>query len=116
MSAPALYPLNDFALIATIKIANAVGVLEPLEAGVGTAFLATSHLPTATAADPSLVMTPTYTGAGGKWLVAFDASVLTPTLLASLFGSAQPHVIIQFPSSIRVAIPCTYQAAREIAL
>lgn len=114
MSIPVLYPLNDFAFIATIKVANSAGVLVPLDTTIGTAFLATSDSPTATAADPSLVMTPTYTGAGGKWLIAFDASVLDAALLASLFATATPYVIIQFPNSVRVAVECAYLASRNV--
>jgi hypothetical protein len=114
MSIPVLYPLNDFAFIATVRVANASGALVALETGTPTAFLATSDSPTATAADATLQMTPTYTGTGGKWLVSFDASVLTPALLATLFGSATPYVILQFTGAVRVVVECAYLASRTI--
>jgi hypothetical protein len=114
MNIPTLSPLNDLAFLATIRVVNASGSLTALETGSPTAFLALSDSPTATAADVSLVTTPTYTGAGGKWLVSFDAAVLTPALLASLFGSVTPYVIISFPGAIRVAVQCAYLASRVV--
>lgn len=114
MSIPVVYPLNDFAFIATLKVPNSLGVLVALESGTPSAFLAVSDSPTATAADATLVMTPTYTGAGGKWLVAFDASVLTAALLATLYAATTPYVIIAFPNSIRVAVECAYLASKQV--
>jgi len=114
VSIPVLYPTNDFAMIATLRVPNSAGVLVALETGTPSAFLAVSDSPTATAADATLVMTPTYTGAGGKWLVAFDASVLTPALLATLYATTTPYVIIAFPNSIRVAVECAYLASKRV--
>jgi hypothetical protein len=114
MSVPVVYPLNDFAFIATIKVANTAGALVPLTTGTPTAFMAISDSPTATAADASLITVPTYTGAGGKWLVAFDAAQLTPTLLATLFGTRAPYVIIQFPNAVRIVVKCAYSPVRTV--
>ena len=114
MSIPVLYPTNDFAMIATLRVPNSAGVLVALETGTPSAFLAVSDSPTATAADATLVMTPTYTGQGGKWLVAFDAAVLTPALLASLFASVTPYIIIAFLNASRVAVECAYLPSKKV--
>lgn len=114
MSIPVVYPLNDFAFLATLRVPNAAGVLIPLETGTPSAFLALTDTPTEVAADPTLTMTPTYTGAGGRWLIAFDAAVLTPSLLATLFAATTPYVIVAFPNSIRVAIECAYLASKRV--
>lgn len=116
MTTPKLYPLNDCALLVTVRVVNNAGRYVPLEASVApTAFLATSNEPTATAADLSLVTTPVYTGASGRWLVAFDAADLTPSLLATLFGSTTPFCIVQFTDDVRVAIELDYEAVHAVA-
>lgn len=109
-----LHPLNDLAYVATVKTVTAAGALAPLETGTASCFLATSESPTATAADASLVGTATYTGVNGKWLVAYDAAALTPSLLASLFAAVTPHSILTFTDGIRVATPLVYEAANVV--
>jgi hypothetical protein len=112
MTTPIIWPLNDFALKAKLKdIDPATGVVAPLLTGTVTAFLATSNLPTATAADPTLSVTAANLGAGA-WLVFFDATVLLPSLLDSLFAATPPYCIIVYPSGLRVAVACATPGTR----
>ena len=115
MSIPSLYPLNDLAFLVTLKIADPVtGAMAPLETGTVTAFLATSDAPDAVAADGTLVATVVYTGRHGKWLVSFDAAILTVALLASKFTAATPYCIVQAPSAVRFAIELAYDTTRSV--
>lgn len=112
-----IYPLNDFALtVGPLKTVNPeTGAKEPLTTGVTTAFLATSNEPTAAAADPSLSVACPHIG-GGKWLVLFDAGVLTPQLLAQHFAATPPYLIISQPGAVRAYVECTYQPSRPAEL
>lgn len=109
-----LYPLNDLAVRVTLKVVDQTsGKVVPLTDGTVTAFLATSNSPTATAADPTL----TTTGVNlnyGNYLIGFDGSVLTPTLLASLFATVTPYLIIQQPNDIRVYAELAYTPSRPV--
>lgn len=121
MTTLGLYPLNDLAFVATVKVANDAGVLTPLlGAATAEAFLSTSKASTATAAadgDPTLVCTPIYTNKPGKFLVRFDASLLDPTLLASLFTApAEAWCILIFDGDIRVAIELAYEDSLVVAV
>jgi hypothetical protein len=114
MTTPIIWPLNDFALKAKLKdIDSATGIVAPLITGTVTAFLATSNLPTATAADPTLSVTASNLGLGA-WLIFFDATILLPSLLDGLFAATPPYCIIVYPSGIRVAVECSYQASRVV--
>lgn len=107
-----LYPLNDLALTVKLQDINpATGVKSPLTVGTVTAFLATSDSPTAVAADGTLSMSATHIGSG-KWLVFFDATVLTPALLATHFASTPPVLIVVYPSGIRAYLTLEYQPSR----
>jgi hypothetical protein len=114
---PTLAPIfanNDFALKAKLKdIDEVTGIVSPLLTGTVTAFLATSSLPTATAADPTLSVTATTQG-GGIWNILFDSLTLSSTLLDSLFASTPPYCIIVYLGGIRVAVECSYQASRVV--
>lgn len=109
-----LYPSNDISfLVALYDIPGTTGVRSVLTSGTVTAFLATSNLPTATAADPTLTTTATYIAARGKWLVGFLGSALTPTLLNSLFAAVTPYCILTVNSTdIRVYVEMVYTASR----
>jgi hypothetical protein len=112
MTTPIIWPLNDFALKAKLKdIDSATGIVAPLITGTVTAFLATSNLPTATAADPTLSVTASNLGLGA-WLIFFDATILLPSLLDGLFAATPPYCIIVYPSGIRAVVACAYQASR----
>jgi hypothetical protein len=111
MSSLNLFPLNDFVAKLTLKDVDATGKAIPLTTGTVTAFLATSNGPTATAADPSLTQSATNLG-GGAWLVSFDAAVLDPTLLASLFAGGV-YLIVQKLNGVRAWFPVTYSADRQ---
>ena len=113
MATPQLSPLNDLAFLVTLKVMGPTGSMIPLDTGTASCFLATSNAATATATDPTLVGTMTYTGAGGKWTVAFDAAVLTPALLATHFAAVTPYVIIQLANGIRRAVACQYSDAYD---
>lgn len=112
-----LHPLNKLAFIATLTdVDPATGDVEPLTTGAASAFLATSDLPTATAADPSLVASLVVHTANpaGDWLVVFDADDLDPTLLASLFGGVddEAFAIVVVDDNVRAVVPLTYEATR----
>jgi len=114
MSIPILAPLNDCAFVVQIKKVNSAGTMVALDAGSGTAFIADNDAPTATSIDNTLEVTPTYTGANGKWLVEFDAALLLPALLASAFATATPYCIIQFTNGVRIAVELHYQAIKTV--
>lgn len=108
-----LYPLNDFAKYLRLPDINSTtGNVGYLTSGSVTAFLSTTNGPTATAADATLVMSPTYVPAKQKWLLYFDASVLTVNLLNTLFASTPPYLIVQYPSGFRVYFAGEYVAER----
>lgn len=115
MSTPKLHPLNDLPLLVTISTVNAAGRLIPFTASTSMrAFLATSDTPTATAADATLNTVPTYTGAGGKWMVTFNKALLTPSLLNTHFASAVPYCIVENDEDVRVAIRLEYAPTKLI--
>lgn len=108
----ALYPANDLALTVKLQQVDPTsGVKTPLTDGAVTAFLATTNSPSAVAADASLSVSATHL-TGGKWLVFFDASLLSPTLLDTLFASVTPYLIIQMPDQVRVYVELAYSASR----
>ncbi len=113
--ATSLYPLNDLGLFVKLKDINATtGVVTPLTTGTVTAFLATTNTPAATAADPSLSVSATHIS-NGKWLVFFDAAVLTASLLATHFASNTPYLIMEYANGFRVYHEMAYSASREAA-
>ncbi len=117
----ALYPSNDFVLQALLRTVNVttqlVTVLTDADAPVVRAFLATSDSPTATAADPSLTTSCSYSKSTQRWMLAWEGSVLTPTLLATLFA-ADPTacfaIITVNGTDIRGAIQLEYIAPRLV--
>lgn len=113
---PDLVPLNDWAATVTLKDVGSDGRPVPLETGTVTVFLAIANTPTATAADPSLSVAATYTGAGGKWLIQFDGATLTAALLATHFASTPPYLIIVQLGSIRTYATLTYAASRAAVI
>jgi hypothetical protein len=114
-----VYPLNDLPFVARLKdidtnpLSSTFGRAIDLTTGTVSAFIATSILPTATAADPSFTTTGQHIGKG-KWLFVFDGSILLPAVLNTLFGSGTPpQIIIQQPGNIRSYIPnVTYLASK----
>lgn len=98
-----LSPLNDFDRTVLIEEVNSSGVVVPVtdtSGGAIVGFLATSKDPTASAADPTLSVNGVYIGGAngydaGTWLFQIDASVLTPSLLDSKFGSVTPYFLVQ---------------------
>lgn len=112
-----LHPLNKLAFMVTLTDVDPVtGEEEPLTSGAASAFLATSDLPTATAADPSLTAALVVHTATppGDWLVVFDAADLDPALLASLFGGVddEAFAIVVVDNNVRAVVPLTYEATR----
>jgi hypothetical protein len=112
MSLPELTPLNDFIASVTLTDVDAAGEETPVIAGTVTAVFATSRDSDATAADPTLSTSATYTGAGGVWLIRFDAATLTESLLDTHFASASPYLIVQMTGAVRVWKRCKYVASR----
>lgn len=107
-----LYPLNDFAKYVKLKdISSTTGVVTPLTTGTVTAFLSTGNTPSATAADPTLSMSAVHQS-NGKWLVFFDASVLTDSLLQTNFASAAPYLILEYANGFRVYFTGEYSETR----
>lgn len=111
---PVITPKNDCAFLVTLRLVDDTGRYTNLSTGTLTAFLATSDASTATAADNSLVGSVVYTGAGGRWLVRFDASILTSALLASLFASTTPYIIIEGENNVRFAIEAAYSDTKRV--
>lgn len=108
---PALYPANDLVFEVTLKdVSPTTGVVSALTTGTVTGFLSATNTPTATAADPSLSVSGTHKGSG-KWLIAFDATALTATLLASSFASGA-YLIVTHSGGIRVYAQLAYTASR----
>lgn len=109
-----LVPLNDFACTVLVEdVDPATGLIGPVTSGTVTGFIAADNSPTATEADASLTMSGTYIGgansfAAGTWLFNFDAAILTPTLLNSLFSTATPYFIVQRASGVRRYVALTY--------
>lgn len=116
-----LSPLNDFSLEWKLKTldmtpgSSTLGKLIPLTTGTVSAFLATSNSPTATAADPTLTVVCTHVGSG-KWISSWNADVLTPTLLETLFAAATPYAICVAAGDVRKYAECEYvpAAAAEV--
>lgn len=115
MSEPmTLYPLNDLEIEFEVKTPDPAraGHSLALTTGTAAAFLATGYLPTSTAADATLNATATHI-ARGWWRVVFESTVLTPALLATLFGtSGLAYVIATHSSGKRVYATLTYSASR----
>lgn len=109
-----LYPSNDLAVTVTLEdIDSITGVKSPLTTGTVTAFIASSNSPTATAADPSLSVSAVHTNnPAGKWLVFFDATVLAPGLLDTLFSAAVPYLIVEQSGGVRAYVEMEYVASR----
>lgn len=110
-----LWPLNDLTTIVALQnvavVAGQSAKMVPDLTGPVSAFLALSILPTATVAEASLVATVTHVGKG-NWLIHFDATILLPALLASLFANAVPYIIIVQTNGTRSYVPLVYEASR----
>jgi hypothetical protein len=111
---PVITPKNDCAFVVTLRLVDDTGRYVNLTTGTLSAFLAASESSTAEAADPSLVGSVVYTGAGGRWLVRFDASILTSALLASLFASDTPYIIVEGENNVRFAIEAAYSDSKLV--
>jgi hypothetical protein len=99
MSTPGLYPLNDLALLATLKtVSQTTGKAVTLTSGTVTAFLATV----------------TYLSSVSKWLIEFDGAALTAALLNTHFAAATPYLIIQSTGNLRTASALAYSATRTV--
>lgn len=110
-----LYPLNDLSLLVTLKYVDSAGAIQPLTTGVVSHFLATTNTPTATQADATLQGTATHIN-NGQWLIQYDAAVLTAALLATLFASQTPYLIVQQPNGVRGYVTLTYVPSRPITV
>lgn len=111
------YALNDFIQEVTIMDVDSTGTEIPVTTGTVTAFLATSNVPSATAADATLSVSAVYTGAGGVWLATFDKTVMTEAMLGSKFPTGvTPYLIVETTGGIRVYVKCKYKASRPATL
>lgn len=111
---PFLNPKNDLAFVVTLRVVDDTGRYINLSTGTVTAFLSTSADSEAVAADASLVADVIYTGSGGRWLVRFDASLLLPDLLNTLFANAIPYVIVEAANNVRFAIECQFADSKLV--
>lgn len=108
-----LSPLNDFAKYVKGKeISSTNGAVMAQTSSSITAFFSTGYASTATAADPTLSVTAAYVSGKG-FLVFFDRSILTPTLLASCFGASDPYLIVDDNDGWRRYYAGTYTDAIE---
>lgn len=105
-----LYAKNDCNFTVDLTYIDVNGNEVPFTTGTVTGFIATTSLPTATAADPTLSVTCTHIGEG-RWLVAFPA--FNSTLLDPLFGTTTPWFIVTDSVNIRVAFEGEYNKTRE---
>lgn len=110
-----LYPLNDFNVTVTLKYVDNTGAILPLTTGVTSFFLATTNAPTATTADATLAGTAVHIGAG-VWLIQIDAAVLTAALLATLFATLPPQLIVQQPNGVRGYATLAYVPSRPMTI
>lgn len=110
-----LYPLNDLVLeVKLTKVNTTTGAVEPLTTGTVSAFLATS--PTATSGiDASLVGTCTHIGSG-RWIIEFDAAILTAALLATHFASNTPYCIISVLNGTKTYVQLVYATSRAATI
>lgn len=109
-----LHPLNDCAVLLKPKVLDdATGATISLTTGTGTTFIADSDAPDAVAADVTLTGIVTHVGSG-SWVAKVQASVLTPALLASKFGSTPPFLITTWSEGIRIATPLTYEPTKTV--
>ncbi len=113
-----LFPSNDITLVTPLSTVDpTTQQVTPLTSGTVQAFLATSNLPTATAADASLITTCSYSAQTRKWLIPFNGAVLTPSLLDGLFA-ANPTacycIVTANSTDIRAVIELVYVATRPV--
>lgn len=114
MANPVLSPLNDFACTVLLEdVDAATGLVTPVITGTVTGFLAIDNSPTATTADPSLSLSGVYIGGtngfvAGTWLFNFDATILTASLLNTLFNAATPYFIVSRVGAVRRYVTLSY--------
>jgi hypothetical protein len=121
MAAINLFPLNDLSIVVNLAKVNPVtAAIEPLTGGTVDHFISTSTDPaTAAPADGTLVGSAVYTGVvdpttqAGRWLVQYDAAVLTPALLATQFATLAPYLILKQAGGFWAYIPLKYVATRK---
>lgn len=108
------YPLNDLAITVSLQDINpSTGAKTPLTTGTVRAFISSTYSPLATPADASLEVSATHlNNPAGTWLIFFDASVLTPGLLASLFVEDTPYLIVEQENGIRAYAEMLYMVSR----
>lgn len=120
MIIPIISPLNDTTFLATLKTIDqdpqsaTYGKEVLFTTGTVTAFIAISNAADAVALDNSLSVTCTYIATLKKWLVHFDASIMTVALLRPAFaGGVTPYIILQSINNRRVYIECEYADAQS---
>lgn len=121
MAAINLYPLNDLSITVMLAKVNPVtAAIEPLIGGTVDHFLSTSTDPAVAApADGTFVGTAVDTGItdpvtqARKWLVQYDAAVLTPALLATKFATLAPYLILKQAGGFWAYIPLKYLNTRK---
>jgi hypothetical protein len=111
-------PLNDIALEIPLKTVDPVtGVVSTLTTGTVTGFLATTNTSSATAADPTLVVTCNYSSTKRKWIVTMDAALLTTSLCTTHFATpGLGYLILQSSGNFRGYMTLTYRDARPITV
>lgn len=103
-----LTPLRDLTLEVAPKHTNpTTGAREPITSGTLTAFLATSNAPSATQVG-SLTTEGVHVGSG-RWIVSFNAAMLTEVALSSL--TSTPFCILQMTDEFRDYVTLTYRAS-----
>lgn len=115
MSKP-MYARNDWAAIVRLKTVTATGRVVALDTGLVSAFLSASNEPDATAIDPSLVGTVTYTGASGDWLVVFDGAALDETLMDPVAALGPVYLILQRDGDVQAYADTGYQTTRPMTV
>jgi hypothetical protein len=107
-----LYALNDFSKFVKLKDIDAnTGAVSSLTSGTVTVFFSTDNDSAAVTAHADLSNTATHI-ANGKWLIFFDASVLTKSVLDTAFSTDPPYMIVQYPNGFRVYFTGEYVESR----
>jgi hypothetical protein len=109
-----LYAENDFAkyLTGVKDISSTTGAVTDTPSTATIAcFFATGQDPDDTPADPTLSMNAVWVS-GNKWLIFFDRTALTFTLLESKFASTPPYLIVDYPGGFREAFTGEYVSIR----
>lgn len=111
MAAPKISSQNPFKIKVKFKSSTAGSTVTTFQTtGTASAFLATSGVSDATAADASLIATCGYDSANAPWWdIYFPATVLTQSLMDTHFAEAECWCIVKHSNGTREVIQLDYE-------